>query len=172
MTNSLLFDFTVDKATHTIRITREFAADLDLVWDAFTKAEILDQWVAPKPWRAKTKEMDFREGGRWLYAMISPENVFHWSLVDFVKIEAKRGFTSKNSFSDENGNANDPAFTSSLTETTFKTGAESTTVHIVKKMANLAQLEKFVAMGFKEGMSMSLKNLDDLLATLSQGSQA
>ena len=46
---NLLFDFTVDKATATIHITREFAADLDLVWDAFTKAEILDQWMGPKP---------------------------------------------------------------------------------------------------------------------------
>jgi len=168
---NLLFNFSVDKATATIHITREFAADLDLVWDAWTKAEILDQWVAPQPWRAQTKEMDFREGGRWLYAMVSPENVFHWSLVDFIKIEPKSSFFSKNSFSDENGNSNNPAFTSSLTETIFKAGAETTTVQIVKKMADLAQLEKFVAMGFKEGISVTLENLDDLLATLSQQQQ-
>jgi uncharacterized protein YndB with AHSA1/START domain len=168
MIANLLFDFTVDKVTNTIHITREFAADLDLVWDAFTKAEILDQWVAPKPWRAQTKEMNFRVGGRWLYAMISPENASHWSLVDFIKIQPKSIFSSKNSFCDENGYANNPAFTSSLTETTFWAEAESTTVQIIKQMANLAQLEKFVAMGFKEGMSVSLKNLDDLLATLSQ----
>jgi uncharacterized protein YndB with AHSA1/START domain len=168
MIDNLLFDFTVDKATHTIHITREFAADLDLVWDAFTQADILDQWVAPKPWRAQTKEMDFREGGRWLYAMISPENVHHWSLVDFIKIEPKSSYTSKNSFSDENGNSNNPAFTSSLTETIFSAGAETTIVQIVKKMADLAQLENFVSMGFKEGMALIMKNLDDLLATLAQ----
>jgi uncharacterized protein YndB with AHSA1/START domain len=168
MITSLLFDFTVDKATNTIHITREFAADLDLVWDAFTKAEILDQWVAPKPWRARTKEMDFREGGRWLYAMITPENVSHWSLVEFIQIENKSRFTSRNCFSDENGIANPAA--SSLTETTFKAGPECTTVQIAKKMADLAQLEMFVARGFKEGMSASMKNLDDLLAILSQRS--
>ena len=72
---NLPFDFTVDKATKTIHITREFATDLDLVWGAFTKAEILNQWYAPKPFRSRTKEMDFREGGRWLHAMVSPENV-------------------------------------------------------------------------------------------------
>lgn len=68
---NLLFDFTVDKATSTIFITREFAADLDLVWDAFTNAEILDKWMGPKPYRVQTKEMDFRVGGRWLYTMVS-----------------------------------------------------------------------------------------------------
>jgi hypothetical protein len=43
-----LFDFTVDKAAKTIHVTRAFAADLDLVWDAFTKAEILAKWIEPK----------------------------------------------------------------------------------------------------------------------------
>ena len=42
--NNLLFDFTVDKAAKTVYITREFAAKLSLVWDAFTKQEIIDQW--------------------------------------------------------------------------------------------------------------------------------
>ena len=44
MNNELLFDFNVDKAAKTIIITREFSAGLSLVWDAFTKAELLDQW--------------------------------------------------------------------------------------------------------------------------------
>jgi uncharacterized protein YndB with AHSA1/START domain len=165
---NLLFDFTVDKATQTIYITREFAADLDLVWDAFTKAEILDQWFAPKPWRLRTKEMDFRVGGRWLYAMVSPENVTPgWSLVEFIEIQPKSSFTTKNSFSDENGNAVNIGVTSSITTNTFKAGAEMTTVQIVKKMANLAELEKFIAMGFKEGMNVVLGNLDEYLLNLS-----
>lgn len=169
MINNLLFDFTVDKPNHTIHITREFAADLNTVWDAFTKAEILDQWIAPQPWRAKTKVMDFRDGGRWLYAMISPENVFHWSLVDFIAIADKSHFTSKNSFADEDGNANTSTFTSSITETRFKAGANRTTVQIVKKMADLAQLEKFIAMGFKEGMAVTLEKLDTLLLEFENG---
>jgi uncharacterized protein YndB with AHSA1/START domain len=165
---NLLFDFTVDKDTATIYITREFAADLDLVWDAFTKAEILDQWMGPKPWRVQTKEMDFREGGRWLYTMISPENVSsgRWSLAEFVEIQPKSGFTTKNSFSDENGNPLDTGFTFSMTRNSFKAGGEKTTVQIVKKMESLSQLEQFVAMGYKEGMDMVMRNLDEYLLTL------
>jgi uncharacterized protein YndB with AHSA1/START domain len=44
MKSNLLFDFTVDKTTNTVFVNREFAAELSLVWDAFTKQEILDQW--------------------------------------------------------------------------------------------------------------------------------
>lgn len=164
---NLLFDFTVDKAINTIYVTREFAADLDIVWDAFTKAEILDKWMAPKPWRLKTKEMDFREGGRWLYAMISPENVARYSLVEYIKIEPKSSFTTRNSFCDENGNAINTGFTSSLTTNSFKAGAGKTTVEIVKKMASLAELEQFIAGGmYKEGLAMGMRNLDEYLLTL------
>ena len=91
---NLHFDFTADKETKTIHITREFAADLDLVWDAFTKAEILVQWTAPKPLRAFIKEMDFREGGRCLTAMITPDNVYRWSLAEYIKIDPKTSFSS------------------------------------------------------------------------------
>ena len=168
---NLHFDFTVDKATATIYVTREFAADLDLVWDAFTKAEILDQWMGPKPWRVQTKEMDFREGGRWLYTMISPENPGNvparYSLAEFIEIKPKSSFTTKNSFSDENGNPIDTGFTFSMTTNSFKAGAEKTTVQIVKKMASLAEFEQFVAGGYYEkGIAMGMNNLDEYLLTL------
>jgi uncharacterized protein YndB with AHSA1/START domain len=162
---NLLFDFTVDKEAKVIRVTREFAAGLDLVWDAFTKPEILDLWSAPKPWRVETKDMDFRQGGRWLYAMVSPENMRHWSLVEFTTIQPKTHFSSRNSFSDEHGTppVND-AF--SLTTNTFKEGPEVTTVYIEKKFNDLAMVEMMVSRGFKEGTAASMANLDDYLQTL------
>ena len=163
---NLLFDFTVDKATKTIHITREFAADLDLVWDAFTKAEILDQWYAPKPWQVRTKEMDFREGGRWLYTMVSPENANpeRYSLVEFAKIQPKSSFSSKNTFSDGNGKSIGDAF--SLVKNSFTGGAEITTVHVEKVFGDLATLEMMATMGFIEGTAAGFGNLDEYLRTL------
>ena len=127
---------------------------------------MLDQWMGPKPWRVQTKEMDFREGGRWLYAMISPENVAaRWSLAEFVEIQPKSSFTTRNSFSDENGDPLHTVLTSSLTTNSFQAGAETTTVQMVKKMAGLAELEQFIAMGYKEGMAIVMRNLDEYLRT-------
>jgi len=165
---NLLFDFTVDKATATIFITREFAADLDLVWDAFTKAEILDQWMGPKPYRVQTKEMDFRVGGRWLYTMVTDGNVAptRYSLAEFVEIQPKFSFTTKNSFSDENGNHIDSGFTFSMTKNSFIAGGEKTTVQIVKKMESLAQLEQFIAVGYEKGIAMGMSNLDEYFLSL------
>src|SRR6202021_195042 len=163
---NLLFDFTVDKATNTIYVTREFAADLDLVWDAFTKSEILDQWTAPKPFKVRTKEMEFREGGRWLYTMVSPENEnpSRYSLVDFIEIHPKTDFSTRNCFADENGIQQGNAF--SLVKNSFKAGAEITTVHIEKVFDNLATLEILATGGFIEGTAAGMNNLDEYFRTL------
>lgn len=161
---NLLFDFTVDKEKSTIYVTREFAADLDLVWDAFTKAEILDRWMSIKPWRAETKELTFHEGGRWLYAMVSPENVYRWTVAEFIEIRPKQSFTTKNFFCDENGAAMETGFSHSITTHSFKPGNGITTVQIEKKMASLAELEQFVALGYKEGTMLVMNNLDEFFA--------
>ena len=99
MNNNLLFDFTVDKAKKTVYITREFDADLSLVWDAFTKAEILDQWVAPKPWSSKTKHMNFEVGGRRFYAMVSPDGTQErWAIQKYTSITPKNEFQNVQCF--------------------------------------------------------------------------
>ena len=66
MKTALQFDFTINKETNTVHVTREFNAGVEMVWEAWTNPEILDQWWAPKPYRTVTKSMDFREGGTWL----------------------------------------------------------------------------------------------------------
>ena len=106
MKNTLLFDFTVDKTAKKVFVNREFDADLSLVWDAFTKQEILDQWWAPKPWESKTKSMNFEVGGRRLYAMVGPEGQEHWSIEEFTSITPKTNFKMFSAFADSNGNIN------------------------------------------------------------------
>ncbi|HMJ48316.1 MAG TPA: SRPBCC domain-containing protein [Ferruginibacter sp.] len=164
MTNNLLFDFTVDKAAKTVFITREFDADLSLVWDAFTKAEILDQWVAPKPWTSKTKFMDFKVGGRRFYAMVSPEGQERWAIQKYTSITPKSNFKMYNAFADKDEN---PELPGSEWEYNFSEKNGKTKVSITIYNESLARLEKMIEMGFKEGYAMSMKNLEEILTTLS-----
>jgi uncharacterized protein YndB with AHSA1/START domain len=164
MRNDLLFDFTADKATKTVFITREFDAELSLVWDAFTKAEILDQWVAPKPWASKTKFMDFKVGGRRFYAMVSPEGHERWALQRYTSISPKTNFKMFNSFADKDEN---PELPGSEWDYTFSEQDGKTKVNITIYNESLSRMEKMIEMGFNEGFKASLKNLEDVLATLS-----
>ena len=164
MKDSLLFDFTVDKAAQTVYITREFAADLDLVWDAFTKAELLDQWVAPAPFVARTKHMNFTVGGKRFYAMVAPEGQEGYILQNYTSISPKTNFKLFNAFADKDEN---PQLPGSEWDYTFSEQGGNTKVRITIFNESLARLEKMIEMGFTEGFTMSMTNLENLLARLS-----
>jgi uncharacterized protein YndB with AHSA1/START domain len=163
MNKNLLFDFTVDKTTKTVFINREFASELSLVWDAFTKQELLDQWWAPKPWLSKTKFMNFKVGGRRFYAMVSPEGEERWSIQEYTSISPMTNFKMLNAFADKNEN---PELPGSEWDLNFSEQNGKTKVSIAIYNESLARLEKMIEMGFKEGLTMTMKNLEDLLTTL------
>lgn len=165
MKSNLLFDFTVDKATKTAVITREFDADLSLVWGAFTKAEYLDQWVAPKPFTSKTKFMDFKVGGRRFYAMVSPEGQERWLIQKYTSISPKTNFKLFNAFADKDEN---PQLPGSDWDYTFSEQNGITTVRISIYNESLERMEKMIEMGFVEGFKATIVNLEELLAILSQ----
>src|SRR5687767_119217 len=81
-------------------IVREFNAPLEDVWNAWTDSSILDLWWAPKPWKAVTKKMDFREGGFWLYCMEGPDGTQTWAREDYETIVPHKRFTAYDSFCD------------------------------------------------------------------------
>jgi uncharacterized protein YndB with AHSA1/START domain len=163
MNDNLLFDFTVDKAAKKVFITREFDAELDLVWDAFTKAELLDQWIAPAPFKARTKAQDFKVGGRRFYAMVSPEGHERWAIQKYTSISPKTNFKMFNAFADENEN---PELPGSEWEYTFSEQNGVTRVDITIYNESLERMEKLIEMGFTEGFKMSLVNLENLLQSL------
>ena len=162
MKNNLLFDFIVDKSKSTVFVNREFEAEQLLVWNAFTKREILDQWWAPKPWMSKTKFMNFEVGGRKLYAMSSPEGEEHWSIQDFTSITPITSFTYNSFFSDKDEHINNN-LPNSEWNLEFKEELGVTTVNISIKHDTYATLEQMIQMGFKEGFTMTLNALSQLL---------
>jgi len=150
---------------NTVLVIREFAAELPLVWDAFTKQEILDQWWAPLPWKSKTKNMTFEVGGRRFYAMVSPEGEEHWAIQDFTSISPKDNFQFKDAFADKEENINEQ-MPSAKWNLDFAENTGITTVKISIKHEKLADIEMHIQMGFKEGFTMTLNELDNLLSSL------
>jgi uncharacterized protein YndB with AHSA1/START domain len=144
------------------------------VWDAFTKPEMLDQWYAPKPYLSKTKFMDFKVGGRRFYAMVSPDGQEMWAIQKYTSISPKTNFKLFNAFADKDENPQLPGsdwdlnFVEQNARPDEPVGPGKTKVNITIYNESLARMEKMIEMGFKEGMSGSLKNLEDLLATLSK----
>ena len=158
-------DFIVNKETKTVSITKEFAAVLSLVWDAYTKAELLDQWWAPKPYRSRTKAMDFKVGGRRFYAMVSPSGDERWSVQKYTSITPNTNFKFFNAFSDKDENLELPG---SDWDLNFSEQDGRTKVSISIYNESLERMERMIELGFVEGAKMQLQNLEELLAKQSQ----
>jgi uncharacterized protein YndB with AHSA1/START domain len=165
MVSNLKFDFDVDRGNNKVTVKREFAAKPDLVWNAWTKAEILDQWWAPKPWKAETQKMEFRPGGIWHYAMVGPEGEKHYARNDYKSIAEKRSFTAIDSFCDETGAINDELPRTNW-QVRFSEGDDLTTVQVNLTYESPEALDKMIEMGFKEGFATAMEGLDELLPTL------
>ena len=159
-------DFIVDKQTKTVSITKEFAAELSLVWDAYTQAELLDQWWAPKPMTSRTKVMDFTVGGRRFYAMVSPEGDERWAVQKYTSITPKTNFKFFNAFADKDENLELPG---SDWDLNFSEQDGKTKVSISIYNESLERMERVIAMGFQQGIEAQLQNLEELLGKLTQG---
>jgi Uncharacterized conserved protein len=161
-------EFVVNKETKTVTITKEFNAGLSLVWDAYTRAELLDQWWAPKPYASRTKVMDFTVGGKRFYAMVSPDGVERWVLQKYTSITPKTNFKLFNTFADADENVELPG---SDWDLNFSEQHGKTTVHASIYNESLERLERMIEFGFVEGTKAQLKNLEDLLTTLSKAKE-
>jgi uncharacterized protein YndB with AHSA1/START domain len=164
MKAELQFDFLVDKAKNTITVKREFAAKRQLVWDCHTKRELLDQWFAPKPLTTKTKHMEFKDGGYWHYAMITPDGQTFWNRLDYQTINPIDGYAAFDGFCDEAGVVN-PDLPRARWDVTFTDAKERTLVTTVVLYSSADDVQKAIDMGLKDGLASTLERLDELLDT-------
>lgn len=163
MSTNKMTTITKDPGNRKLIVVREFDAPLEQVWKAWTEKDLLDQWWAPKPWKAETKSMDFREGGTWLYSMVGPDGTRSYSRADYKTIIPNKTFIGDDAFCDENGNITDDMPAMRWKADFFSTAA-GTRVEVEITFASEADLETIVEMGFKEGFTAAHSNLDQLLA--------
>jgi uncharacterized protein YndB with AHSA1/START domain len=157
-------EFIKDLPNKKIIVTRHFSAPVEDVWRAWTESELLDQWWAPKPWRAETKTMTFKVGGYWLYAMVGPDNEKNWCKVEYKAINKNKSFQYSDMFCDENGNKISD-FPSMSWNNNFYATHTGSTVIIEITFATVAELEKVIEMGIEPGFTAALVNLDELFQT-------
>ncbi len=154
--------FNKDFEAATVFVMKVFHTDVSVIWDHFTKSELLDQWWAPKPWRCETSNLDFREGGKWNYAMVGPDNERHSAGVIYEEINAPRSISWIDFFADENGNP-----TSEIPSVNWLIGftgvEEGTKLTINIHFNSENDMKTILEMGFEEGFKACLAQLEELL---------
>jgi uncharacterized protein YndB with AHSA1/START domain len=152
-----------DLINKSIHISRIFNAPVQQVWSAYTESELLDQWWAPKPWKAETKSMNFTVGGFWLYAMVGPDNTKHWGRMNYHAIQPYQKMEGEDGFCDEDGNLNHD-FPLTKWNHIFTATEKGTKVEFKLLLATEKELQTLVEMGFEMGLTAAMDQLDELLA--------
>lgn len=155
--------FTKDMEQGTLRVERMLSAPVEQVWAAHTESSLLGEWWAPLPWKAVTVEMDFREGGRWLYYMLGPEGERHYCAQMYETIEPGKSFAGEDYFCDEHGIKKDDMPVSHWRVELMPEG-EGTRMVTTVRYAKPEDLKQALEMGMQEGYTMGLSQLEALLA--------
>lgn len=164
---------TIDKDTKELTVVREFNAPRQMVWDAWTKPELMAKWWGPRAFTTEIREMDVREGGVWYYVMHGTGAELKGT--DFENMEAPgKGFYKEiqpierivyeDVFVDKDGNIME-SMPKALVSIHFEENNGKTTMTSVTKYETVEGLKKVVEMGVEQGMGESLDKLDELLAS-------
>ncbi len=154
--------FDRDLANKKITITKHLNAKPEAVWQAWTKKDILDQWWAPKPWKAETSKLELQENGSWQYAMVGPENERHYAKFQYTKIHEPKSIEGIDSFTDEKGFVN-AELPQAHWKIEFRASGAGTDMKIVMASKTENAVEKILDMGFEEGFTGGLTNLEEYL---------
>jgi uncharacterized protein YndB with AHSA1/START domain len=164
VTSNSPLSITADLQTNRLTIRRSFDAPKALVWDCHTTAELLDQWFAPEPLTARTKSMEFCEGGHWHFAMIDAHGTEYWVRFDYEAIDPIDSYRAQDAFSDETGAVNHH-MPVSVWHVTFEETAPRTIVQIVSTYESAEAMQWVRDMGMEAGMKSCLDRLARLLKT-------
>lgn len=97
--------------------------------------------------------------------MVSPEGQERWAVQKYTSITPKTNFKFFNAFADKDEN---PELPGSDWDLNFSEQDGTTKVSISIFNESLERLERMIEFGFREGSMAQMKNLEELLDTLSQ----
>ena len=140
-----------------IVLTRVFYAPRRLVWDAFTKPELLKRWFGPRGWSMADCEVDLRVGGHYRFVLQGPDGTKMGMRGVYREIVPPERTVYTESFDDFPGD--DALVTTTFVEQGGKTTLTATILYASQKVRDAV-----IQTGMEHGAAESCDKLADLLA--------
>jgi len=138
-----------------IVLTRVFDAPRTMVFDAFTKPELLKRWFGPRGWNLVTCEVDFRVGGKWRFILEGPGNRKMGMYGSYLEIDAPKRTVHMEAFDDFPGKSQ---VTSVWIEQNGKTMLTATVL-----AASREARDAVIQSGMEHGAAETYDRLNELL---------
>jgi len=147
----------------TLTITTEFDATPDRVWQLWSDPRQLERWWGPPTYPATMDAHDLRPGGRVEYHMTGPTGDQPRGIWEVLEVEPPRKLVYRDLFADEHFNPNRELPAVTATVTIEPVGDARTRMVIYNLFETRDGMDKVLAMGMKEGMTLALKQIDGIL---------
>ena len=148
-----------------ILITREFEAPRHLVFEAWTRPDLVKRWWHAKRGEMTVAEIDLRVGGKWRYAMVTEDGLevaFHGEYLEIVPNE--RVVSTETYEGVPEGVSEKDATT--VNTATFSETEGRTTVTILVQAPNKASRDAIVESGMEDGLQDALDLLEETAVSL------
>jgi uncharacterized protein YndB with AHSA1/START domain len=142
-----------------IVMTRVFDAPRHLVWDAFTKPELLKRWFGPRGWSLSTCEVDARVGGSFRFILQGPDGQKMGMRGVYRELTPPGRSVHVESFDDYPGES---TVTAVFTEQNGKTTLTATVEYPSREIRDIV-----IGTGMEHGAAESYDKLAELLPSLS-----
>jgi uncharacterized protein YndB with AHSA1/START domain len=138
-----------------IVMTRVFNAPRRMVYQAFTRPELIQRWLGPRGWTLPTCEVDLRVGGKYRYVGQGPDGTkLGWGGT-FREIVPEQRIVHTESFDDYPGEA--------LITTVWTESGGKTTMTLTMLLASKEVRDAIIASGMEHGAAESYDRLEEML---------
>ena len=144
-----------------IVLTRVFDAPRRLVFDAFTKPELLKPWFGPRGWSLAVCEVDLKVGGTWRFVVRGPDGTEMGMRGVYREILPPERLVSTESFDDYPGES---LVTTVLVEDRGRTTMTGTLLYASQEIR-----DAMIKSGMEHGAAESYDRLAEMLALKSKG---
>lgn len=158
-------DVNHDLGARSIKITAEFAAPVERIWQVYADPRQLERVFGPPTHPATFVEHDLTPGGRAHYFMTSPEGEKYYGWWKVTAVDEPRSFTFEDGFAADDNFAPVEDMPVSQNVYAFEAIDGGTRATFTSTYDSAEALQKVLEMGVVEGASSAIDQIDTLVAT-------
>ncbi|MET4003494.1 uncharacterized protein YndB with AHSA1/START domain [Arthrobacter sp. UYCu511] len=147
----------------SLRITAEFSAAVERVWQIWEDPRQLERWWGPPTWPATFERYEFHPGGKADYFMTGPDGTKARGWWKFTAVAGPSSLELDDGFADEHGSPVIEMSSAHMAVAIDNTGG-GTRMSVTTTFESAEQMEKMLAMGMEEGISQAMGQIDAILA--------
>ena len=146
-----------------VRVTRQFNAPRQLVWDAHTKPELLPRWLGYPGWDMPVRDMDVRVGGKYRWQWKSLEDGKQFGFFGtFTQVNAPSKLAHEQYYDPGDIGGAMPVGDPCIVSLDLSEQNGVTTLVCTLTFASKEARDDAVSTGMTDGMEFSYTRLDDM----------